>query len=295
MNHIDEEHLNKALWGAAISLLFLTTTVLPAYAEPGNGGPRAGQQRQVGHPGQAQHPQGPQHSANGPQRQFNGNREMRHDRDNNPPGRIGGPGTNWENRPGPQGGPGASPNRRDNDNNPPGRLGGPGTNWENRPGPQGGPGYGPDRNSDRQINRREFMKQADANGDGTVDQAERQAGRDAWLEQHPNAHGNHDMNSDGTVNADDLRQFRDQKRENHYQQRLEKWDANGDGTLDQTEKEQAKAARNAKLQERLAQWDSNGDGKIGPVERRNAIKAKRQNAANSGDSETETSDQGSQS
>jgi hypothetical protein len=75
---------------------------------------------------------------------------LAYDRDNNPPGRAGGPGTNWENRPGPQGGPGASPDRRhyvrhDRDNNPPGHAGGPGTNWENRPGPQGGPGASPDR------------------------------------------------------------------------------------------------------------------------------------------------------
>ncbi len=33
------------------------------------------------------------------------------DPDWNPPGRAGGPGTNWENPPGPAGGPGASPNR----------------------------------------------------------------------------------------------------------------------------------------------------------------------------------------
>ncbi len=34
-----------------------------------------------------------------------------YDRDDNPPGRIGGPGTNWENPPGLRGGPGASPDR----------------------------------------------------------------------------------------------------------------------------------------------------------------------------------------
>jgi hypothetical protein len=33
------------------------------------------------------------------------------DPDNNPPGSWGGRGTNWENAPGPQGGPGTSPNR----------------------------------------------------------------------------------------------------------------------------------------------------------------------------------------
>jgi hypothetical protein len=108
------------------------------------------------------------------------------DRDNNPPGRAGGPGTNWENPPGPRGGPGSSPNRvfayngvrytfvprhsgyfyhvnygyfhptfgwwnqarrcwNDRDNNPPGRAGGRGTNWENPPGARGGPGASPDR------------------------------------------------------------------------------------------------------------------------------------------------------
>lgn len=88
----------------------------------------------------------------------------------NPPGPVGGPGTNWVNPPGPVGGPGASPHRRpwahpvtwhaggwwywhpayrcwatDPDWNPPGPTGGPGTNWENPPGPVGGPGASPDR------------------------------------------------------------------------------------------------------------------------------------------------------
>jgi len=109
------------------------------------------------------------------------------DRDHNPPGPRGGPGTNWENPPGWRGGPGASPDRRyyrhrgqryafvardggyyfhpgygywhprygfwnqarrcwfDNDNNPPGPIGGRGTNWENPPGWRGGPGASPDR------------------------------------------------------------------------------------------------------------------------------------------------------
>ena len=85
------------------------------------------------------------------------------DVDDNPPGPVGGEGTNWENQPGPQGGPGASPDRRrpqrphdrfDRDNNPPGHAGGPGTNWENRPGPQGGPGASPDRRGGNRRPRR---------------------------------------------------------------------------------------------------------------------------------------------
>ena len=37
------------------------------------------------------------------------------------------------------------PPRRDRDANPPGAKGGPGTNWENPPGPEGGEGKSPDR------------------------------------------------------------------------------------------------------------------------------------------------------
>lgn len=70
------------------------------------------------------------------------------DRDDNPPGPRGGPGTNWENPRGPAGGPGASPNyrprARDRDDNPPGPVGGRGSNWENPPGPRGGIGASPD-------------------------------------------------------------------------------------------------------------------------------------------------------
>ena len=43
---------------------------------------------------------------------LSGNALARHDRDHNPPGPAGGPGTNWENPPGWRGGPGASPDRR---------------------------------------------------------------------------------------------------------------------------------------------------------------------------------------
>ena len=67
-----------------------------------------------------------------------------HRRDN-PPGRRGGPGTNWQNPPGPRGGPGTARYRRGFRSNPPGPAGGPGTNWANPPGPAGGPGASPYR------------------------------------------------------------------------------------------------------------------------------------------------------
>jgi hypothetical protein len=114
-------------------------------------------------------------------------RDRYRDRDYNPPGPVGGRGTNWENPPGWKGGPGTSPDYRhyryngtrykfvisssgyyfnpgygywhpryglwnqasrcwiDFDNNPPGPIGGSGTNWENPPGWRGGPGASPDR------------------------------------------------------------------------------------------------------------------------------------------------------
>lgn len=67
------------------------------------------------------------------------------DNDNNPPGRLGGRGTNWENPRGPVGGPGYGARWGDNDKNPPGRRGGRGTNWENPRGRRGGPGASPNR------------------------------------------------------------------------------------------------------------------------------------------------------
>ena len=64
------------------------------------------------------------------------------DKDNNPPGPMGGQGTNWENKPGPQGGPGAGPDKgMKMGGGPGGPQGGP--QGEPRPGrtdgPQGGP------------------------------------------------------------------------------------------------------------------------------------------------------------
>jgi len=113
--------------GTILSLLLASAALAagPAYAERGgHGGPRAnGHQKHAqaheranhGHERAHQAHDRAQHRAqermhmaeNGPRAQH-----PRRDRDNNPPGRAGGPGTNWENPPGPKGGPGASPDRR---------------------------------------------------------------------------------------------------------------------------------------------------------------------------------------
>ncbi len=112
--------------GTLISLLLASTALAaaPAYAERGgHAGPRAvGHQK---HAPNAHADRGQQRAHQAHERARDRAQERMHlaendrraqhprrDRDNNPPGRAGGPGTNWENPPGPKGGPGASPDRR---------------------------------------------------------------------------------------------------------------------------------------------------------------------------------------
>lgn len=48
---------------------------------------------------------------------------------------------------------------------------------------------------------------------------------------------------------------------------LKKYDANGDGTLDETEKAAMKADKDAKRKDRLDKYDANKDGKINKDEK----------------------------
>lgn len=112
--------------GKFIALLLASAALAatPAYAERGgHGGPRAGgHQKHAQAHERASHGHARAHQAHERARhraqermhlaQNEHRAHRRHDRDNNPPGRAGGPGTNWENPPGPKGGPGASPDRR---------------------------------------------------------------------------------------------------------------------------------------------------------------------------------------
>jgi hypothetical protein len=77
----------------------------------------------------------------------------------------------------------------DKDNNPPGPIGGRGTNWENPPGWVGGPGASPDRpwaNFNEWFEKYPGVKKRfDANGDGVLDTAEKEAAHDYWRTRHP--------------------------------------------------------------------------------------------------------------
>lgn len=165
------------------------------------------------------------------------------------------------------------PSHRDRDNNPPGQMGGPGTNWENRPGPQGGAGpdfrgqgNGNGRRMDkaerlqrfdtdqdgrlnqeekyaareqRQAKRAEFRERADVNQDGQIDQQEKQQARAKWLEEHPEMRERLGANQDGQINKEDRQAARQQWLEEHPELK-ERLDANQDGTIDQTEKQEAR-------------------------------------------------------
>ena len=75
----------------------------------------------------------------------------------------------------------------DADNNPPGPVGGRGTNWENPAGPVGGPGASPDYRVTAKTshvetwlkNHPKVLTKFDADGDGFLNKEERQAAREA--------------------------------------------------------------------------------------------------------------------
>lgn len=113
--------------GTIVSLLLASVAfaATPAYAERGgHGGPlavgheRHAQAHERANYGQARAHKAHEQARDRAQERTNVAQNERHaqhprrDRDNNPPGRRGGPGTNWENPHGPKGGPGASPDRR---------------------------------------------------------------------------------------------------------------------------------------------------------------------------------------
>ena len=56
---------------------------------------------------------------------------------------------------------------------------------------------------------------------------------------------------------------------------LERFDANGDGELDATEKQAASAARQARRADALARYDADHDGKLDKTERRGLVQERR--------------------
>ncbi len=99
--------------------------------------------------------------------------------------------------------------------------------------------------------RGELRERFDANEDGQLDEAEREAAR----------------------------AFMEEKKAERKAQFIEQWDADGDGQISEAEKQAAKDARRAQMEERKAQivaeFDADGDGELTGDERRAAHQAMR--------------------
>ncbi len=141
------------------------------------------------------------------------------------------------------------------DNNPPGPVGGPGANWENPRGPYGGPGASPDRHHKHAKHwlekHPEVKAKIDTNGDGVLDKNEKTAARkefrekkfENFLANHPNMKKEMDTNNDGTVDDAERKAAREKGAEKWFDNHpkiKEKADTNHDGTIDQAEKKAAK-------------------------------------------------------
>lgn len=130
------------------------------------------------------------------------------------------------NPPGVFGGPGAGPLWKDNPNkidNPPGPMGGAGTDW-NPPGPIGGPGgVGPVKDSEKyeewiekhkekaaewQEKKEALKEKMDLNDDGKIEPKEKALAREKWMENHP-----------------EMKEKWEERREKR-QEEIEKWHAN---------------------------------------------------------------------
>jgi len=96
--------------------------------------------------------------------------------------------------------------------------------------------------------RGDFLKKADANGDGMISRDEAKA--NPRLAKH---FDEIDSNKDGQLSADEMRAFHAQRAGEHFK----KLDANGDGVISKAE-----AANSPRLAEHFDQIDANKDGQV---------------------------------
>jgi len=112
-----------------------------------------------------------------------------------------------------------------------------------------------DTNQDGQITLEEFQAAADAkfraadtDFNGLLDKSEKAAMREKRHDERASRRfKNMDLNGDGTVTETEMQEARDQHREKRREKtqdrRLEKFDTNNDGQIDDAEREAAKALR----------------------------------------------------
>ena len=85
-----------------------------------------------------------------------------------------------------------------------------------------------------------------------------------------------DTNGDGKLDETERAAAKTAMKERMGGKLKEKFDTDGDGTLNDTEKAAAKAALQKRHQEMLSKFDANGDGKMEPDERKAAREARKE-------------------
>ena len=138
-----------------------------------------------------------------------------------------------------------------------------------------------DTNGDKQISQSEFLSGAEArfnemdvNGDNLISDDEQNAHRESRKNAHLDERFKRaDKNNDGVISKDELKQMREAKdgKKGDFKQKMRgKLDLNGDGTVDDAEKAEAREtfkARKTGQKERYNAFketkrDANGDGFI---------------------------------
>ncbi len=104
----------------------------------------------------------------------------------------------------------------------------------------------------RRSRRAQILKTFDLDGDGVLDDSEKQSMKEARTAHRGKG--------------------QDRRHGKRRQAMLERFDANGDGTLDESERTAAREVRQAR---RLKRFDTNGDGVLDLDEKKSARKARR--------------------
>jgi Ca2+-binding EF-hand superfamily protein len=114
----------------------------------------------------------------------------------------------------------------------------------------------------RAEKRAELLERFDADGDGELNETERAAAREeigpGLKERFGGRHGRHHGGRDG------------ERHEAFRRHMLERFDTDGDGTLSEAERAEARAFAQQKKAELVEQFDADGDGRLTGEERRAA-------------------------
>lgn len=147
---------------------------------------------------------------------------------------------------------------------------------------------GPRDQAKREAFRKGMLEKFDANGDGDLDETERQTARDAMRAHHEEMRTQmkakliekFDTDGDGELTGEEreeagramhrMRHAKDRKHDRRHRiarHLKEQFDTNEDGKLDETEREALKSHMQAKKAEIVERFDADGNGKLEGDER----------------------------